>query len=45
MKFQYYEKDPMDEVPAPFGKVILSFGAITAVYVGYLYFWSSVLGG
>jgi hypothetical protein len=39
MKFQYYPNDPMDEVPAPVGKLVFSFVGITAIFVGYTFLW------
>lgn len=44
MKFQYYEKDPMDEVPAPLGKMTLSLVGITALFLAILYGTALILG-
>ncbi|MPN53311.1 hypothetical protein SDC9_200975 [bioreactor metagenome] len=43
MHFKYIEKDPMDQVPAPAGRVILSFIGCTAIFVAYLIFWGIIL--
>lgn len=44
MKFQYYEKDPMDEVPAPPLKMALSLAAVTALFLAILYGTAFILG-
>lgn len=44
MKFQYYENDPMDEVPAPPGKMALSLAGITALFLAILYGTALILG-
>ncbi len=43
MKFKYIENDPMDQIPAPVGKVILSFIGCTSIFVAYLIFWGVIL--
>lgn len=43
MKYQYYPNDPMDQVPAPVGKLILSFLGITAIFVAYIFLWGWIL--
>jgi hypothetical protein len=45
MNFRYYERDKMDEVPAPAGKMILSMAAIVALFLALLYGASALLGG
>lgn len=44
MKFQYYEKDPMDEVPAPPVKMGLSLAGITLLFLVILYGTAFILG-
>ena len=44
MKFQYYENDPMDEVPAPPVKMILSLAGITLLFLVILYGTAFALG-
>lgn len=43
VKFKYYRDDPIDDVPAPAWKMILSFAGITAIFVGYIFFWGALL--
>lgn len=45
MKFQYYENDPMDEVPAPAGRMAVSLVAITALFLAILYITGAILAG
>ena len=44
MKFQYYENDPMDEVPAPPVEMALSLAGITALFLAILYGTAFILG-
>lgn len=44
MKFQYYENDPMDEIPAPPVRMALSLAAITALFLAILYVTAFILG-
>lgn len=44
MKFQYFENDPMDEVPTPPGKMALSMAGIVALFLVILYGTAFVLG-
>jgi hypothetical protein len=37
------EKDPMDQVPAPIFKVILSFLGCLGIFLVYFWVWSIVL--
>lgn len=43
MNFKYYPNDPIDDVFAPMWKMLLSFIGITAIFVGYIFFWSALL--
>ena len=45
MKFKYIEHDPMDQMPAPVGKMVLTMLGFTAIMVSYLLFWSLIMGG
>ena len=44
MRFQYYEKDPMDEVAAPPLQMILSLVGITLLFLVILYGTAFLLG-
>lgn len=45
MRFQYYAKDPMDTVPAPVGKLILSLLGCTAIFIALIFLCGAILGG
>ena len=44
MRFQYYQQDPMDEIPAPPLKMILSLLGITVLFLAILYGVAFALG-
>ena len=45
MDFHYYERDRMDEIPAPVGKMIVSMVAIVALFLVLLNVAGEILGG
>ena len=45
MNFRYYERDKMDEVPAPAGKMAMSMIAIVVLFLALLYGAAAILGG
>ncbi len=45
MKFQYYENDAMDTVPAPPLKMVLSLLGCAAIFVAVIVICGQVLGG
>lgn len=43
MHFDPIKNDPMDQVPAPISKVLLSFIGCFGIFLVYFFLWSSVL--
>ena len=41
--YKYYPDDPIDKLPLPVGKIILSFIGIVAIFVAYVFFWGAIL--
>ena len=44
MKFKYVENDPMDTVPAPAGKMVLTMAGCVGYMVVYLIIWCYIYG-
>lgn len=44
MKFKYVENDPMDKVPAPAGKMIVTLIGCVGYMIVYLFIWCAIYG-
>lgn len=44
MKFKYVENDPMDQVPAPVGKMVLTMVGCIGYMAVYLLIWCVIYG-
>ena len=44
MKFKYVENDPMDQVPAPVGKMALTMVGCIGYMAVYLLIWCAIYG-
>ena len=43
LDFNYYPDDPIEKLPVPVGKIILSFIGVNALFIAYALFWSVIL--
>lgn len=43
LDYTYYPDDPIDKIPLPVGKVILSFLGIVAIFAAYVFLWGAIL--
>lgn len=41
--YKYYPDDPIEKIPLPVGKIILSFIGIVALFATYVFLWGAIL--